>query len=219
MDRFGYAKTIDIATYERNKESAEADFKYSFVCKNTGRICIFTDNGQMHTVKVMDLPAGKLRDKGIPIDNISNFDSKSENIVTIASQSELNLCRLIFVTEQSMMKVVDGGEFDVRSRTVAATKLNDKDHVVSVCVLKEQKNIILQTNEGYFLRFPLEQIPAKKKTAVGVRGMKLGSKDFVSNVYFTLNTSTDSIEYKGKEIALNSLKLGSRESKGVKIRV
>ena len=219
MDRFGYAKTIDTATYERNKEVADSEFKYVFTCKNIGKICLFTNTGQMHTIKVMDLPAGKLRDKGIPIDNVSNFDSREEQIIYMASQTELNLCRLIFATKQSMLKIVDGGEFDVRSRTVAATKLSEDDEVVSVAALKEQKNIVLQTKEGYFLRFPVEQIPEKKKTAIGVRGMKLGAKDAVEAVYYTQNAVETSVEYKGKNLLLNGLKLGSRDSKGVKVRV
>ncbi len=219
MDRFGYAKTIDVATYERNKEAADTEFKYVFPCKNLGKVCLFTNTGQMHTIKVMDLPAGKLRDKGIPIDNVSNYNSKEETIVTIASQSDLNLCELIFVTKLSMMKLVDGGEFDVRSRTVAATKLLDGDEVVSVATLKDQKNIVLQTKDGYFLRFPVDQIPPKKKTAVGVRGMKLGPKDAVEEVYYTKNAVESTIEYKGKTLLLNGLKLGARDSKGVKVRV
>ncbi|MBO4515748.1 MAG: DNA topoisomerase, partial [Lachnospiraceae bacterium] len=219
MDRFGYAKTIDVATYERNKEAADTEFKYVFPCKNLGKVCLFTNTGQMHTIKVMDLPAGKLRDKGIPIDNVSNYNSKEETIVTIASQSDLNLCELIFVTKLSMMKLVDGGEFDVRSRTVAATKLMDGDEVVSVATLKDQKNIVLQTKEGYFLRFPVDQIPPKKKTAVGVRGMKLSPKDAVEEVYYTKNAVESTIEYKGKTLLLNGLKLGARDSKGVKVRV
>ncbi len=219
MDRFGYAKTIDMATYERNKEAADTEFKYVFVCKNVGKVCLFTNTGQMHTIKVMDVPAGKLRDKGIPIDNVSNFNSKDETIVFMASQTDLNLCELIFVTKQSMMKLVDGGEFDVRSRTVAATKLNDDDEVVSVQTLKDQKNIVLQSKDGYFLRFPVEQIPAKKKTAVGVRGMKLSPKDAVEEVYYTKNAVETNIEYKGKTLLLNGIKLGSRDSKGVKVRV
>ena len=219
MDRFGYAKTIDVATYERNKEAADSEFKFAFSCKNLGKVCLFTNTGQMHTVKVMDVPAGKLRDKGIPIDNVSNYDSKSESIVFMAPQSDLNLRQLIFVTKQSMMKIVDGGEFDVRSRTVAATKLSDGDEVVSVVTLTDQRNIVLQTKDGYFLRFPVEQIPEKKKNAVGVRGMKLGDKDAVEEVYYTKNAVESTIEYRGKTLLLNSLKLGSRDSKGVKIRV
>ena len=166
MDRFGYAKTIDVTTFERNKEAALAEFKYSIICKNTGRICLFTNTGQLHTIKVSDIPYGKLRDKGIPSDNISNFSSVTEKIVFLTSQTEINLYRLVFGTKQSMLKIVDGGEFDVSKRTVAATKLQEEDEVLCVEVLKEQKNIILQTNDGFFLRFPVEEIPEKKKGAV-----------------------------------------------------
>ena len=219
MDRFGYAKTVDVSTYERNKEAADAENKYVFTCKNTGRICLFTSTGQMHTIKVLDLPYGKFRDKGTPIDNVSNFSQKNEEIIYITSQKELNLCRVIFATAQSMLKVVDGGEFDVTKRTVAATKLAEGDYVVNVAALTDQRNIVLQTRGGFFLRFSIDEIPEKKKGAIGVRGMKLADKDVVENVYYTKNAVETTIEYKGKELILNNLKLGKRDSKGTKVRV
>ena len=218
MDRFGYAKTIDLATYERNKEAADSENRFVFSCKNTGKVCLFTNTGQLHTIKVMDLPFGKFRDKGIPIDNVSNFSTEKERLVLIASQSDLNLYRILFVTKLSMMKVVDGGEFDVSKRTVAATKLMDDDEVISVEILKEQKNIVLQTHEGFFLRFPIEEIPEKKKGAIGVRGMKLSDKDYLEEVYYTKNAVEQTIQYKNKTLELNKLKLGKRDSKGVKVR-
>ena len=219
LDRFGYAKTVDEATFERNKEAALSENRFVFKCKNTGKVCLFTDKGQLHTIKVMDVPFGKFRDKSVPVDNISTYSMEKEQIVYAASQSDLNQYRVMFVTKQGMCKVVDGGEFDVAKRTVAATKLQDGDEVISVVTLKEQRNIILQSKEGYFLRFTVEEIPEKKKGAVGVRGMKLGANDYLENVYFTRNTDEQSVEYKGKVIELNKLKLGSRDSKGVKVRV
>lgn len=219
MDRFGYIKSIDMATFERNKEAALSENKYVFPCKNTGKVCIFTDMGQLHTIKMSDIPFGKFRDKGVPVDNVSNYSSAKEQIVLATSQSELNLYRIVFVTAQSMMKIVDGGEFDVNKRTVAATKLGDDDKVVSVYVLKDKTNIVLRTKEGYFLRFPLTEIPDKKKGAIGVRGMKLGAKDLVEEVYYTQNTVETKIAYKDKEVNLTALKLGKRDSKGTKIRV
>ncbi len=219
MDRFGYSKTIDTAAYERNKDAVEAENSYVILCKNTGKICLFTNTGQLHTIKVSDLPFGKFRDKGTPIDNVSNYDSSKEDIVCVASQSDLNLYRLLFTTKQAMMKVVNGGEFDVAKRTVAATKLSDGDEVQSIALLTGQRNVVLQTHEGYFLRFPVEEIPEKKKGAVGVRGMKLGAKDYIEEVYYTYNAQEQTIDYKGRKVELNKLKLGSRDTKGVKIRL
>ncbi len=219
VDRFGYIKTIDTATYDRNREAADAENRFVFLCKNTGKVCVFTDTGQLHTIKVADIPYGKFRDKGTPLDNISNYNSEKERIVSITSQTELNLRQVVFVTAQSMMKIVDGGEFDVSKRTVAATKLTDGDRLVSVAALLEQRNVILQTKEGFFLRFSVEEIPEKKKGAIGVRGMKLGPKDEVENVYYTMVLDNASISYREKEIVLNDLKSGRRDSRGTKIRV
>lgn len=64
MDRFGYARTIDVTAYERSKEAADNENKYVIICKNTDKIGIFTSQGQMHLLKVADLPYGKFRDKG-----------------------------------------------------------------------------------------------------------------------------------------------------------
>ena len=220
MDRFGYARSVDVPTYERNKEAADSENKYVVFCKNTGKICIFTNIGQLHTVKLQDVPFGKFRDKGVPIDNISNYDSQKEYVITVESQMSLNLYRLLFVTSKAMMKVVDGGEFDVAKRTVAATKLQDNDEVISVEIIREQKQVILQSAEGYFLRFGLEEVPEKKKSALGVRGMKLSDKDHVEAVYYTQAAMPDpDIVYKDKHVELQRIKPQHRDSKGTKLRL
>ena len=219
MDRFGYVKTIDEGTYERNKEAVQSENRFIIASKNTGKICIFTDSGQLHTIKLLDVPGKKFREKGIPIDNLSNYNASKEQIVHVSSQTELNLYRMVFVTKSGMIKMVDGGEFDVTKKTVAATKLADNDTVVSVVTLVDQKYMILQTKDGYFSRFLLEEVPEKKKGAIGVRGMKLTGDDTVEEVYYTMGNDEQSILYKDKRIFLNQLKLLKRDTKGVKIRV
>lgn len=219
MDRFGYAKTIDVTTYEKNLETIKNDFKFSFVMKNTGKVCIFTNTGNLHTIKAMDLPQGRMRDKGVPIDNVSDFDTNKDTIVYVASQSELNLYRLMFVTKQANMKVVDGGEFDVTRRSVAATKLADDDEVISVQILHDISTVVLLSEGGYFLRFKAEDIPEKKKGAVGVRGMRLTGKDTLRDVYYLTDGTDYVIEHNGKELNLDHLKIANRDTKGTKIRV
>lgn len=218
MDRFGYARVIDTAAYERNREAAEGENKYVISCKNTGRICVFTNTGQLYTVKVSDIPFGKFRDKGIPIDNISNFNGEKESVIAVHSQTSLNLYRMVFITKLAMMKVVDGGEFDVAKRTVAATKLAEGDEVADVTVLNEQRQVILKSANGFFLKFDVEEIPDKKKNAVGVRGMKLGDDDFIEDVYYTKADESLVIDYKNKPLDLTKMKTAKRDGKGTKPR-
>ena len=89
MDRFGYAKIIDTAAYERNREAVHAENKYVFNCMNTDKICIFTDNGNLHQIKVRDIPFVKFRDKGTPIDNLGNYSSAGEEIIFLCCNSLL----------------------------------------------------------------------------------------------------------------------------------
>ena len=107
MDRFGYAKSVDMVVYERNKEAADAEHKFVFPLKSDGKICIFSDKGIMHTIKAKDLPFGKFRDKGMPIDNISNFNSSNEQALLLANVDDLKIKRLVFITKSAMIKVVD----------------------------------------------------------------------------------------------------------------
>ena len=216
MDRFGYAKTVDTAVYERNKETADAENRYIFTCKNTDKICIFTDKGQMHLLKVLDLPYGKFRDKGTPIDNVCNYDSKEENFVYIASLEQVSSHRLVFGTAQSMLKVVDGAEFVVAKKTTAATKLADGDEVLTVRALEGDETLVMCSHKDMFLRIDCEQIPQKKKSAVGVRGMKLAAGDTLKNIYVLHEGENADVEVKGKMIALNRLHIGNRDTKGVR---
>ena len=216
MDRFGYAKTIDTSIYERNKDTVDSENRYVFTVKNTGRICIFTNTGQMHLMKVKDLPFGKLRDKGTPIDNVSNYNSREEHFVQICNQDELEQCKLIFGTKTAMLKTVAGSEFIVGKKTTAATKLAENDEVIFIEMVREADTIVMRSKKEMFLRISAEQIPEKKKSAVGVRGMKLDAGDELSDIYLLRDGDSKTVEVKGKEVALHRLHVGNRDTKGVK---
>ena len=201
-------------TYERNKDAADTENKYVITCMNTDRLCLFTDTGKMHTIKVLDIPYGKFRDKGTPVDNMSNFTSEQERIIGLFAMNQLKTGTLIFGTSQSMIKKVSGSEFDVSKRTVAATKLAENDLLVFVGFIEEHTHLALRTKDGIFLRFPLEEVPEKKKGAVGVRGMKLSAKDSVEDMYLLKPDGETTITYQDKEVILEKLRSGKRDMKG-----
>ncbi len=241
MDRFGYAKTIDMAAYERNREAVHNENKYVISCMNTDKICIFTDNGNLHQIRVKDIPFGRFRDKGTPIDNLGNYDSSGENIIYLCPAKNLVNQKMLFVTRLGMMKLVDASEFEASKKTIAATKLGEGDLLVGIYttdarievysrfnydgavveeeVIESDKNVILQTLGGVFLKFPLSEIPQKKKGAAGVRGIKLSKDDYVDDVYLLTNGDELTMEYKGKTIDFAKMKLAHRDTKGTKVRV
>lgn len=217
MDRFGYVKTVDVPVYERNKEAADGENKYVVPCMNTDKLCIFTDKGQLHTVKILDLPHGKFRDKGTPIDNISNYNSNEEEILYLSNFSKLASEKLLFANSSGMLKQVQGAEFDVQKRTTAATKLAEGERLLFVQPLEgtEEESVVMQTEKGMFLRFLASDVPEKKKSAVGVRGMRIEGKDRLKAVYL-LGQEPRSVAWKEKEIALHRLRIANRDGKGVR---
>ena len=270
QDKFGYSKLLDPAAFDRNIESVTKENKYYFRCMNTDSICIFTDNGNVHQIKVSAIPTKKVREKGIPIDNLGNYSSQGESIVTLVSFDMIKDKKLLFTTKNGMIKLVDGSEFETNRKTMLATKLGKDDEVVSVKITRvsnkqiseeqveempvmltggsddfepldfEQMELfdttasmdvgqeqelqytreilVLQTEEGIFLRFPLKEVPEMKKATLGVKGIKLNDGDFVSKVYLLDTGDNEVVKCNGKTVGLRKLKIGKRGTKGVKVR-
>ncbi len=217
MDRFGYCKLFDRATYDRNQEVIEHDYRQVIHCVNTDRILVFTNMGNMHQIKVMDVPFGRLRDKGTPVDNISKFDGGREVILYMNSFHALQGQILLFATKMAMVKQVAAEEFVTNNRTVVSTKLQDGDELISVSIVGQETEVVLQTSDDMFLRFAVDEIPELKKNSRGVRGIRLSEGAALEMVYFVGRTPV--ITYKKKEIQLNRLKIAKRDGKGTKTRL
>jgi DNA gyrase subunit A len=160
----------------------------------------------------------KLRDKGTPVDNVTNYSSADGSIVYVANMEEMLQGRLLFATKRGLVKLVMGLEFETTRKTIASTKLGNGDEVVSVLPVTDHKYIILKSKVGYFLRFTIEEISMLKKVSQGVRAMKLDAKDEVEIVAITKDTDDAAIEHNGHSIVLNTIKLQKRDAKGTKIR-
>ena len=130
----------------------------------------------------------------------------------------MRYARLLFATKMGMIKQVEGSEFQVAKRTIAATKLQAEDELVSVQVLNYNHHVVLCTKEGYFLKFTADEVAEKKKGAVGVRGIKLKRKDELEAVHLFTEGSEYKIIHNEKELYLNKLKMSKRDGNGTKPR-
>lgn len=219
MDRFGYSRVLERATYDRNQETVDSEHSHVVCCLNTDKICLFTDTGALHQVKIADVPLGKLRDKGTPIDNLCKYDGTKEEIVFLTTAASLPGHSFLFATKGALLKQVPGEEFETNNRMVAAAKLTEGDQLVSVQPMDGAREIVLQTDHGVFLRFSAEEIPLQKKNAKGVRGIRLSKGEQLEKVYL-LGENTENIAvYKEKQVHLNRLKVSRRDGTGSKVRL
>ena len=217
MDRFGYCKLLDKSTYDRNQETVDNEQVHVVKCLNTDKICLFAASGSLYQIKAMDVPAGKLRDKGTPIENLSKFDGTKDTIVYLTSAENMKGRIFVFATKMAMVKQVPAAEFETNNRVVAATKLQDGDELAAVIPVEGQTEVVIQTTGGVFLRFALEEISMLKKASRGVRGIRLSKNEELEKLY--LIGENPIVDYKGKEVHLNRLKLAKRDGKGSKVRL
>ena len=215
QDKFGYCKLMDEATYQRIQEAVESDNRFVLKCKNTDRVLLFTDKGNMHQIKCQDVPLGKFKDKGVPIDNISKYNANQEEIIYANVKSALAGKTLIFATRDAMVKLVETSEFETANKLVAATKLGEGDRLIEIREMAYETDIVFETHDGYFLRCSLSDIPLQKKNSKGVIGIRLGKCDTLEHFYL-LGTEPVEITYRKKPLSLNRLKLAGRAGKGTK---
>lgn len=217
IDRFGYCKLLDRSVCDKNIQAVQTESRWVVPCMTDDKIAVFTDTGNLHQIKVSDIPAGKMKDKGTPIDNISKYDGTAEEIIFLTCGAAMKEKNLVFATRMGLVKQVPATEFETNNRTVASTKLQDGDRVAEVVLAEGQTDAVIQTDNGVFLRFMLEEIPEMKKNSRGVRGIKLAPGEELERLY--LIGENPVVLYKEKEVHLNRLKIAKRDGKGSKVRL
>ena len=220
FDRFGYTKAIDAAAFGRASEETKKDFSFVLKIKNTDKLCIFTDKGNMHQVKMEKVPRCKMKDKGTLIHSLCKMENDEEGLLYVSFE-ELFESILLFVTKNGYIKLVSGAEFETGRQMIAATKLDADDEVVGVIMLSASdvltgtKKVILLTKDGLSLGFPLSEVSELKKTSRGVKGITLEKEDTV--VFATVvHPAAETFEYEGKTLNARRVRNRKRAAKGQK---
>ncbi len=217
QDKFGYCKLIDTATYERNKENVETDYKYVIKTTNLDKIALFTAKGMMYQIKLESVPLCKIRDKGTPIDNLSKFTSSDDEVLYVTS-AKLPKGYILFASKEGLVKLVETIEFETNQKAVAATKLNDGDSLVSVLFCNGKEDIILQTKDNYFLRYDMSEVSVLKKNTKGIKGINVSDDDSLKAAYALSKKDETSTAPLGAEkfVRLYEIPYGTRATKGKK---
>ncbi|MBR4768279.1 MAG: DNA topoisomerase 4 subunit A [Lachnospiraceae bacterium] len=212
MNRFGYVKAYDMSVYEKNKDAIQEESSRLIFTMSDARIYIFTDNGLMHQLKMKDVPLAKPKDKGVPLDNVTNYRSTEEKILFMADRTACFGKCLLFVTSNGMIKRVDVSEFETVKKTIASTKLAEGDRLIHVGELSSP-DLVLVSKGKQVLRFPADMVSEFKKTSVGVRGMKLAAGDHLEAVYGFDPKVKCIVKIGSKKVNLADLKRKKRDGK------
>ena len=222
IDRFGYTKSLDSASYQRLSPESLKEYTHIVPVKNTGRFCLFTAQGNMYQLKVMNIPRCKAKDKGTLIHNLCKVGK--EDILLYASFDTLFESQLLFVTEKGYIKLVSGIEFDTNRSAINATKLEEGDLVAGITllgandVLSGNQKVILYTEKGLSLGFDLSEVSELKKNGRGVKAMTLDEDDRI--VYgASIGPDVETFEYNGKTLSAKKIRNRKRGARGQKAQL
>lgn len=210
VNRFGYIKLVDEATFERNKENVNKDYRYICEVMNTGKLYIFTEGGKCHQIKVLSVPMGRYNDKGVPLEQVSAMGN-SEVAVSVISDYRSKE-KLLFATRKGLVKRVALSEFDTTRKTIEATKLAADDALVTVTCISDAKTVLLVSKNQLCVAFEISGISLLKKTAAGVIGIKLADDDEV--VYADMVTDVSEFVLNDKIYRVSSIAPGKRGTRG-----
>lgn len=217
IDSYSYIHAVTENVYNNNKDDIAKQYKYIIPSTNKREVLVFTSNGDVHAIKVEDLPVDKYDAKGIPVDDVSNFDLSVEEIVgadEMVDESDESDKELTFLLSNGNVKRVDIKEFTSTRKTVKATNLPKGEKVSMVIPFEENKNVIINSNLGKFIRFRSEEISKQKKNSIGVKGLKLDKGEMADSIGF-YELTNDTFEYKNKTYNVVDIRLKKRGNKGI----
>jgi DNA gyrase subunit A len=222
IDRFGYTKSVDNTSYSRASEDSLNEYSHIIQMKNTDKLCCFTDQGNMHQVKAENIPRCKMKDRGTLIHNLCKLDN--ETVVLFTSFEELFEGQLLFTTKNGYIKQVSGAEFETNRSQINATKLEEDDQLVSVKllsagdILANNRKVILYTEKGLSLGFPLSEVSELKKNSRGVKAITLEKNDYI--VYAdAVEPNTETFTYNDKEYSAKKIRNRHRGDKGQRAQI
>ena len=222
IDRFGYTKSMDSASYSRIAPETLLEYPHIIQMKNTDKLCLFTAEGNMYQLKAGTIPKCRIKDKGTLIHALCKVDK--EDILMYINLESLLESQLMFATKNGYIKLVSGIEFETNRQMIAATKLEEGDLVVNIVplssadILANNRKVILLTHQMLSLGFSLEEVSEMKKGGRGVKGIALEKEDVV--VYAdVIAPEQETFEYRGDTLSAKKIKNRKRGAKGQKAQL
>ncbi len=186
----GYAKRIPLDTYRQQGRGGKGitamgtkdeDFVDNlFVASTHQYLLVLTEKGQLYWLKVYKIPKAGRTSKGQPIVNLIQIEAGDKVHAVLPVREFRDDHYLAFATNFGIIKRTPLADFSrVRNAGIRAINLLEGEHLVSVRETDGQSDIVMAASNGLSIRFHETDARSMGRTARGVRGLALGSKEEV----------------------------------------
>lgn len=196
VDKFGYIKTVENSSVIRAQAETLESYKYNIEANSEDVLRVFTDKGNMYTLKMKDIPITKMKDKGIPIDTKCGME-KDEYILEIVANNTFKDNDIMYLFKNGTCSRILGEDLQVRTKKTACAKIESE--VLGVLIVNNKTKIEIEYDNNKSKVINIKNIEAKKRKQKAIK--LLTKKNTVINKFIV-----DSID----EVAVDSIKEDSK---------
>ncbi|MBS20823.1 MAG: DNA gyrase subunit A [Chloroflexi bacterium] len=193
LSQGGYLKRIQSNTFRRQHRGGRGvsgmntrdddPVKELMVVDSHDKLMFFTNKGRVLSKIGYELRADQSRNtRGVPVANIINvWDTESISaLISVGKKQYEEFEYLVLGTKQGRVKRINLDDVEhIRPSGLIIMNLKGEDELVSVKLAKSGDDIIFISEQGMGIRFSVDDLPVRRRTAGGVKGMSLRTGDRV----------------------------------------
>ena len=192
--------------------------------KTTQHLLMFTTLGNVIYRPIHELADIRWKDIGEHLSQtITNFETNEEILYAEVVDQFDDATTYFAVTRLGQIKRVERKEFSpwrtYKSKSVKYAKLKDEtDQIVAVAPIKLD-DVLLISQNGYALRFNIEEVPVVGAKAAGVKAMNLKEDDILQSAFICNTSSFYLLTQRGslKRVSVEEIPATSRAKRGLQV--
>jgi len=228
----GYVKRMAVDEYKTQHRGGvgvtsikmrDQDFVEHIQYTNTHNYHLFfTNKGRVYRVKGYEIPVGSRQSRGLPINNILEFDSDEFMVAFTTVENFYDENQYVFfTTKKGIVKRTRVSDFqNIRKTGIIAIGLREGDELFKVTITDGSSHVLLGASNGKAIRFNEKDIRVMGRTAMGVKGMSLDEDDEIVGMTYICSNEEEILVVTengyGKRSLANEYRLQNRGGKGVK---
>lgn len=226
LTRDGYVKRVSMRSYNASSDSMsphkDSDALVGYGQAHTLQtLLFFTDKGTYGYLPIYQIEEAKWKDLGSHLSNYIKIDANEKVIrMMIIDQFDPKI-HIICASRFGLIKRTPLSEFEVArpNKTMVCMKIGKMDEMVSVDVSTQESDfVILASEQGYALTYPIAQVAQSANRTKGVKSMNLSKDDHVASVVVSKDLEGQmlviSSQGQMKRLKLNEVALLNRPAKG-----
>ena len=192
LSQGGYIKRIPASTYRNQHRGGKGvvsmntkdddPVKHIMVVDTHDSLLFFTNKGRVLRITAYDLRADVSRNtRGVPVVNVMPLGSgeKVKAVIGVKSLEDEDAYLVLSTRKGSIKRVALNAISNIRPSGLIIMNLKEGDDLVAARLATVEDDVIIVSEQGMSIRFPVVQVTPHSRTAGGMKGISLRAKDRV----------------------------------------